>query len=132
MHENHSEDGSNRRKVKRPVRYLMLSIGVSILLVLSVIMSSDSAIAEDYTFEDENITDGETVDGANRDAADGSYETIRETDQQADTNYSGDVETMTSGTAGGDAFPGSTDTDDASRRSYTEASSDPANDLVTL
>ena len=70
---------------------------------------------------------------ANKNAEDATYNTLIEGDQYADDNYSGSSENVVTGTAGGGAFSASLDTDDATRRSYTEADSalgDTTNTLV--
>jgi hypothetical protein len=78
-----------------------------------------------YTFDTELITTGTSTGSANRNVADATYQSIAEIDLQTDTNFSGTSENVVTGTTGGGAFSSSLDTDDATRRSYTEANSNP-------
>lgn len=103
----------------------------TIMLVVSLLSSSflclvGNASATDYTFGTETVTKGYSVNPTGKDAEDGTFNSLVEGDQYADTNYSGSSETVTIGTAGGGAFSASLDTDDATRRSYTEVNVNPA------
>ena len=112
------EFGSSRPAVAR-----FWSIFVTMLLVACLMISSMGVAVDNYTFGSETVNKGSSASQSNRNSEDGSYQTITETDQYPNTNFSGTTETVTIGTAGGAAFPGALDTDDASRRSYAEASS---------
>lgn len=93
-------------------------IGLSILVVLL----PGSSKADDFTFDSETVNKGSSTNPSYRDSEDGQFNVLTEGDQYADTNFSGSSENVITGTAGGGAFPGSLDSDDATRRSYTEAS----------
>lgn len=88
--------------------------------------------ATDYTFGTETVVYGSSVNPVNKNAEDATYNTLIEGDQYTDTNYSGSSENVVTGTGGGGSFPTALDTDDATRRSYTEADNAPADDSVTL
>jgi hypothetical protein len=108
-------------------------ITVSLLGASFLIIEVKSVLAQtDYTFGTENITEGYSVNPANKNAEDAAYNTLIESDQYTDTNFSGSSENVVTGTAGGGAFSSSLDTDDATRRSYTEANNNPDDSTVTL
>ena len=79
-----------------------------------------------YTFDTESITTGYSENPSNKNAEDGSYNNLIEKDQYTDTNFSGTSENVVIGAGGGGSFSSSLDTDDATRRSYTEANANPA------
>lgn len=121
--------GARKRVLKRTesprkrnrLRGLVLSALLGWMVLAGLLWVPGGALGHDYTFGSENVVKGYTVSNGNRNAEDGSYESLAEADQYADTNFSGTTESVTTGTAGGGAFSGSLDTDDASRRTYTEA-----------
>ncbi len=99
-------------------------LGAAFLLIGPLLLTlTPSVSAEDFPFGGENVTDGHSGGSANRDAEDGSYQTLTEEDQYTDTNFTGSSESIVTGTGGGTAFPTGLNTADDSRRSYTEASS---------
>jgi hypothetical protein len=79
-----------------------------------------------YVFDTENITTGYSENPSNKDVEDSSYNNLIEKDQYTDTNFSGTSENVVIGAGGGGSFSSSLDTDDATRRSYTEANVNPA------
>ena len=89
------------------------------MFLLCVIPGNSRAVT-DYTFGSEQVDYGITANQANRNVEDESYETLTETDSVSDTNFSATSENMVIGTAGGESFPSSLDTDDSLRRTYTE------------
>jgi len=89
-------------------------------------------IAETYTFASETINKGYSINPANKNAEDSTYNTLVESDQYSDTNYSGSSESMTYGTTGGGSFPSALDTDDSTRRNYIEANIASANSISII
>jgi hypothetical protein len=105
----------------RIVRMLIvLAIAASLVLGSLILWFSDTAKAEDYTFASEDVNKGSTVDPSNKNVEDGDFEQLIEGDQYSDTNFSASSESMTYGTEGGDSFPTSLNSDDGSKRTYTE------------
>lgn len=106
----------------KTIRWRIAAIGVAAMLfIAAAVFIPFGAQATDYTFGSEQVDYGSTSDQSNRNAEDSAYETITETDQQTDTNYTTSSESVTTGTPGGDNLPDSIGTDDSSYRSYTEA-----------
>lgn len=87
---------------------------------------------DNYTFGSETVNKGTSTNPSNKNAEDAAYNTLTEGDQYTDTNFSGSSENVVVGTAGGGAFSSSLDTDDATRRTYTEADSAPGDTSNTL
>jgi len=87
----------------------------------AILLLPTFARAADHTFTTEYVDKGASAGQANRNAEDASYQTITETDEQSNTNYSGSSENVVIGTTGGGSFPSALDTDDATRRNYIEA-----------
>jgi len=103
-------------------RRRLFTVTISVLSVSCFLMIPFlTAAVTNYTFGSETVNKGYSTGQANRNAEDTTYQTITEADQYTNTNFSGSSESVTTGTAGGGAFPGSLDTDDATRRSYQEA-----------
>jgi len=95
-------------------------------MLLSVFTFSDLVMATtSSTFDTQSITTGYSDNPTYKNSENGSYNTLIEQDQYTDNNYSGTTENIVSGTGGGGSFPSSLDTDDATRRSYTEANGNP-------
>jgi len=92
----------------------------TVLVLGSVFSTSGAAAPTDYLFTNQSVVYGASADESNRNAADSSYQSITETDSASDTNYSASSEDITYGTAGGGSFPTALNTDDGTRRSYTE------------
>jgi len=119
MEKAQAETGKKRRKRRHQVAFvgilLMLGILGNLLSVSKVVQ------AQDYNFGSETVNKGYTINPANKNAEDASYEDLYEGDQYADTNFSGSSENVVVGTGGGAGFPTALNTDDASRRTYTEA-----------
>lgn len=107
---------------------------IAVLLALMFLMNTPGSVLalDNYTFGSETVNKGYSVLPGNKDAEDGSYNSLIESDQYADTNYSGSSESMTYGTTGGGSFPSALDTDDATRRNYIEANLAVANYIVYL
>ena len=97
-----------------------LSSLLVLLTTLSILASSASGAVTDYIFDTEEATEGYTSGQANRDVADGAFESINELDTLTDTNYSGSSEDVVNGTASGGSFPSALNTDDGTRREYLE------------
>jgi hypothetical protein len=95
----------------------------SLLVMASVLMLFSAPVQAEtnYVFASQTVNKGGTIGAANRDAEDAIYEQMTEADQYANTNFTATTESVTIGTVGGGAFPGALASDDASRRSYTEA-----------
>jgi hypothetical protein len=109
-----------KQPVKKKRRYWI--IGIIILITIGFLTSSfPSAKGEDYTFGSENVIKGTSGSPANRNAEDGSFQTLTEANQYSDTYFSGSSESMTYGTNGGGSFPTALDTDDSTRRNYIES-----------
>lgn len=87
---------------------------------------------ENFIFDSENVITGISANSANRNAEDGVFQTLTESDQYTDNNYSGSSESMTYGTTGGGSFPSALDTDDSTRRNYIEVNLEPSNYIVYL
>jgi len=103
-------------------RYLYYVSPAIILVFAFILMNFSSNVkAEDYTFGSENVIKGTSGSPANRNAEDGSFQTLTEANQYSDTYFSGSSEAMTYGTIGGGTFPSALDTDDSTRRNYIEA-----------
>jgi len=99
-------------------------IVVPCLIFSFIVIPIGNVWAQDnYTFGSEAVNKGTSANPGNKNAEDASYNTLIEGDQYTDTNFSGSSENVVTGTAGGAAFSGALDTDDASRRTYTEAAS---------
>lgn len=110
----------------RPVLRSLTTISIAVSLISTAFLLvevRDVLAATDYTFGTENVVKGYSVNPTNKNVEDATYNTLIEGDQYADTNFSAVSENVVTGTAGGGAFPGSLDTDDATRRTYTEATS---------
>jgi hypothetical protein len=106
-------------------KIVLISV-ITMSMLLSVFTFSDLVMATtNSTFDTQNITTGYSDNPTYKNAEDGSYNTLKEQDLYTDTNYSGNTENVVTGTSGGGSFPSSLDTDDATRRSYTEANSNP-------
>jgi len=112
----------NVQRVWRQIIVLLISVGFICTAIL-VFSSGTAKAQDDYTFGSENVNKGTSTNPTGKDTEDGTFETLSEGDQYANTNFSGSSENIVTGTGGGAAFPGALDTDDASRRTYTEASS---------
>ena len=88
---------------------------MAILTVITLCAIAFHVSAETYTFN-ESVISGDTYDTTNRNLSDNAYETISEADQLANTNYSADSDTVTTGTkdysGGASAFPDAIDTMD--------------------
>ena len=80
----------------------------------------NAVAATDYTMTGETANTGTSILPAYRNAEDSTYNIMVEEDTVADTNFSASSEDVTYGTAGGGSFPDALNTDDSSRRSYTE------------
>lgn len=107
----------------RPLLTTLSTIGLVAAIISVAFMpfvAYNVAAATDYTFGSENVTKGSSVDPSNKNAEDAAYNQLIEGDQYTDTNFSGSSENVDKGTAGGGSFPTALDTDDATRRSYTE------------
>jgi hypothetical protein len=98
------------------------AFALSILLMagFAAIPFLASAVEDDYTFASESVVKGYVVDPGNRNAEDSAYESMIEGDQYADDNFSATIETVTTGSAGGSAFPGALDSNDDNYRTYQE------------
>lgn len=107
-------------RIWRQMIVLLISAGFICTAIL-VFSSGTAKAQDDYTFGSENVNKGTSTNPTGKNTEDGTFETLFEADQYPNTNFSGTTETITVGTGGQAAFPGSLDTDDASRRSYTEA-----------
>jgi len=110
----------------------IIMVIVLILTTFLMLFSNEVRAVDDYTFDQENVTDGYSTNPTNKNAEDGSYNTLVEEDLYTDTNYSGTTENVVTGTANGGAFPSSLDTDDATRRAYTEANINPGDGTQNL
>jgi hypothetical protein len=102
---------------------LLSAVLVAVIILAAfgfLMMSSPMVTAEDYNFSSEDINEGYSIDPTERYTENADYNELVEGDQYADTNFSGSSEDMTLGTAGGGSFPSALDTDDTTRRSYTE------------
>ena len=119
--------------MKRIWKQMILLVAVLLVTpVILMVISTKASAADDYTFGSETINEGYSNNPTNRNAEDGSYNTLVEEDQYTDTNFSGTTETVTTGTANGGAFSSSLDTDDATRRAYTEANANPVDGTQNL
>jgi len=108
--------------MKKLWKQLTAIVTVVSLLFVGLLWSSPGTSAEtNYNFGTETINYGYSTNPANKNAEDVAYNTLVEQDRYTDTNYSGSSENIVTGTGGGAAFPGALGTDDASRRTYTEA-----------
>lgn len=119
----------------RPLSRTFATVVISMSLVSAsflLLEVKNVLAATDYTFGTENIVKGYSVNPTNKNAEDATYNTLIEGDQYADDNYSGSSENVVVGTGGGGAFSSSLDTDDATRRTYTEADSAPGDTTNTL
>ena len=114
-----------KSRMKRPLMLVavMLMVLSSVIAFFSFLPSSSVVAQDDYTFGTELVNKGTSTNPTEKNTENAVYNSLGEADQYPDTNYSGSSENVVTGTAGGAAFPGALDTDDASRRTYTEASS---------
>ena len=119
----------NVRKLKSKPKWfqtrlarVIVIIMILVILLSSVLIfwSSEVKAVDDYTFDGETVNDGYSINPSNRDSENAVYNQLMEEDMYADTNFTASTENVVTGTGGGGAFPSSLDTDDATRRSYTE------------
>lgn len=128
------------RKLKRTKWFetrlfrILAIILVMVLVATSLLMFFSSSVraVDDYTFDQENVTDGYSTNAANKNTEDATYNELLEEDLYADTNFSGSNENVVVGTGGGGTFPEALNTDDATYRSYTEADGGLADTTETL
>ncbi len=110
---------SRRRVLVLATPLIVLSMVLSVIYLLP---SSNVKAQDDYTFGTELVNKGYSTSPTEKNTENAVYNSLQEADQYPDTNFSGSSENVVTGTGGGAAFPGALDTDDASRRTYTEAS----------
>lgn len=117
----------------------ILSLIASLILITSLVIVSDltpkasaSGYIEYFHFTTITTTWGYGDGEENIDAQDSAYFSVVEQDMYSDQNHTVDDETVNTGTAGGDMWPDSFYSDDASRRSYTEANTASASDVKCM
>lgn len=110
-----------KKKSHRKVLYIAPLICLSLLLSALYLFPDSAKAQDDYTFGTELVNKGYSANPTEKHTENAVYNSLQEADQYPDTNFSGSSENVVTGTAGGSAFPGALDTDDASRRTYTEA-----------
>lgn len=101
----------------------VIAVVMVIVIILTsylMLMSSTVRAVDDYTFDQETVNDGYSINPSNKNAEDGNYNELIESDMYPDTNFTASTENVVTGTGGGGAFPTALNTDDATRRSYTE------------
>ena len=120
----------------RAIKPVTVLVVASLLSVSVLMLGTYDVLAEtNYNMAGETVNEGYSTNPSNRNAEDATYNDMAEADQYDNTNFSASSEDVTYGTAGGGAFPGSLDSDDGTRRSYTEENtggSPPASYIVYL
>ncbi|HEX9907911.1 MAG TPA: putative Ig domain-containing protein [Thermoplasmata archaeon] len=110
-------------EVKPRRRYFWAGPVVAVFLALIFILNAPISVLaqDDYTFGTELVNKGTSTSPTEKNTENAVYNSLQEADQYADTIFTATTENVVVGTGGGAAFPGALTTDDASRRTYTEA-----------
>ena len=101
-----NEEQQRAPRPRKRRRYAILIGVVTIFYLVPILLwnLSTPVAAVDYSFPTEYVDWGSSSNAANRDAEDGTYQTIQETDSANDVDYNSPSKSVTYGTEGG-TFP---------------------------